>query len=290
MAKRRRRHKRHNFISTLLLAIAMICLLLAGMMAYGMWFSPEDAQETVSYTPEPTATPELTPIPAPPKPTPTAMPMTTVAPLFTIAPTPEPERVNNPLPYVIVVNYKAQLVRVYTLDENGEYTVLVKNMLTSSGKTRICPEGVYKTHDYRRWHTFLDNTYGQYVIRIHNHFLFHSIPYSRYGHNDSLIAKYWSQLGDNVSGGCMRLMAKDAKWLYENCPKGTPVIVTKGEAVEQEVYDSIVQPPLVSGKWDPTDPDPENPDYFDESDATPPPTCYPYATAKPDQLKNTKWK
>lgn len=289
MANKRRRHKKHSFFPRLLGMIALLVLLVAAALAYGMFSQPQDAQP--SATPEPTAEPtaEVTSVPAAPAPDPTPVPMAKVEPLYTLEPTPEPQRYDNKYPYVVVVNYKAQLVRVYTMDENGMYTVLVKDMLTSTGKTRICPTGIYKMHDYRRWHLFLDGTYGQYVIRINNHFLFHSIPYSKYGRNDTLIGKYWDQLGDNVSGGCMRLMLKDAKWLYDNCPKGTPVIVTKGKAVDQSVYDAIVQPPLVSGKWDPTDPDPDNPDYFDESDATPPPTCYPYATPVAGQLESTEW-
>lgn len=286
MAKKRRKHRKRSFLPKLMLIIVIFAVVLAVLLGYGMW--------TESMQPEPTATPVPTPeITAEPTPTPvpaTPVPMTTVEPIYTIAPTPEPERVQNDRPYLIVVNYEAQLVRVYTLDEDGMYSVVVKNMITSSGATRICKPGIYKLHDKRRWIVFLDGSYGQYSCRITGHFLFHSIPYSKRNDNSTLISEDYVQLGDNVSGGCMRLMCKDAKWIYDNCPEGTPIIVTKGEAVEQEVYDTIVQPDLVSGNWDPTDPDPDNPDYFDESDATPPPTCNPYATPNPDQIKNTVWK
>lgn len=290
MAKHKRKHKRRSVFPKLLLILAAVAVLLALLLGYGMWAAPQDAQ-TLPPVATPEATPEFTAEPTATPFIPTPVPMTTVAPMYTIAPTPEPERVENKYPYMIVVNYEAQLVRIYTLDENGNYTVVVKNMLTSSGEKRICPTGVYKLHDFRRWIVFLDGTFGQYSTRITGHFLFHSIPYEKRNDNSTLISDYYNKLGDNVSGGCMRLMCKDAKWIYDNCPEGTPVIVTNGEAVDPAIYDTIVQPPLIGGNWDPTDPDPKNPDYFDESDATPPPTCYPYATANPDQSKDPDdWK
>ena len=284
MAKRKK-HKRRSFFPQLMLTLVAFTVVLAIMLGYGMLTTP-DATVQPTPVPTPTAVPEPTEIPVPP----TAVPMTTVEPIYTIAPTPEPERVDYKYPYLIVVNYKAQLVRIYTLDENGMYTTVVKNMITSSGEKRVCPTGTYKLHDKRRWIVFLDGTFGQYSTRITGHFLFHSIPYKKRNDNSTLYGDYYEKLGTNVSGGCMRLMCKDAKWIYDNCPEGTPIIVTNGEEVEQEIYDTIVQPPLVSRNWDPTDPDPENPDYFDESSATPPPTCNPYVTPNPDQFKNTIWK
>lgn len=285
MAKRRK-HKRRSFFPRLMLILVAFTVVLAIMLGYGMWFAPQDAVSQPTPEPTPTVVPEPTKLPVPP----TTVPMTTVEPIYTIAPTPEPERIDFEYPYLIVVNYEAQLVRIYTLDENGMYTTVVKNMITSSGEKRVCPTGTFKLHDKRRWIVFLDGTFGQYSTRITGHFLFHSIPYEKRNDNSTLIGDYYEKLGDNVSGGCMRLMCKDAKWIYDNCPEGTPIIVTKGEAVDPAIYDTIVQPPLVSRDWDPTDPDPENPDYFDESDATPPPTCNPYVTPNPDQFKTTMWK
>jgi len=284
MAKRRK-HKRRSFFPRLMLIIVAFTVVLAIMLGYGMLSAP-DVTAMPTAEPTPTAVPEPTEIPVPPTP----VPMTTVEPIYTIAPTPEPARADYEYPYLIVVNYEAQLVRKYTLDENGMYTTVVKNMITSSGEKRVCPTGTFKLHDKRRWIVFLDGTFGQYSTRITGHFLFHSIPYKKRNDNSTLIGNYYEKLGDNVSGGCMRLMCKDAKWIYDNCPEGTPIIITKGEAVEPEIYDTIVQPPLVSRNWDPTDPDPENPDYFDESSATPPPTCNPYVTPNPDQFKTTVWK
>jgi hypothetical protein len=35
----------------------------------------------------------------------------------------------------------------------------------------------------------------------------------------------FNQLGGKASLGCIRLSAGDAKWIFDNCATGTPVIV-----------------------------------------------------------------
>ena len=130
-----------------------------------------------------------------------------------------------------------------------------------------------------------DGTWAKYATRITGPFLFHSVPYESKDSNDVFWYKY-RQLGDNQSSGCIRLLCKDAKWIQDNCPEGTPVRIILGEEMpelKQELMDAI--PELVKGYgWDPTDPDPENPIYFAEPDATPEPTRVPWVTPKPDQF------
>ena len=61
-----------------------------------------------------------------------------------------------------------------------------------------------------------------------------------------------------ASHGCIRLTAADSKWIYDNCPSGTKVVI----------YNSPKAGPLGKPKaqklsghmgWDPTDPDIHNP-------------------------------
>ena len=104
------------------------------------------------------------------------------------------------------------------------------------------------------------NVYGQYATRITGHILFHSVPYAEKS-KDSLKYAAYNKLGKAASAGCIRLSVIDAKWIYDNCPKGTTVVI----------YDSSDEEPLekptpikidTSDKrrgWDPTDPDPNNP-------------------------------
>ena len=148
------------------------------------------------------------------------------------------------------------MVLVYGND-NGKYTKLVKVFTVSTGAQT--PLGVYRTSDKYVWHQLVGNVWGQYSTRITGHILFHSVPYLKQT-KDSL--EYWEYnlLGTKRSLGCIRLTVIDAKWLYDNCPKGTKV----------EIFDSglngINKPSIPkidtsSPKrgWDPTDPDPANP-------------------------------
>lgn len=163
-------------------------------------------------------------------------------------------------PYYIKVNRQANCVTVYTLDENGNYTVPVKAMVCSVGLDDETPLGVFQTSDKYTWHALYGDVYGQYAYRIHNAIMFHSVPYYTTNKND-LESEEYNKLGEPASLGCVRLAVIDAKWLVENCPAGTTV----------EIYDSSDPGPLgrpepiridldsPNAGWDPTDPDPSNP-------------------------------
>ena len=163
-------------------------------------------------------------------------------------------------PYYIKVNRQANCVTIYKKDENGNYTVPVKAMVCSVGlnnKTRL---GIGKISDKYTWRELFGGLYGQYAVRFDGHILFHSVPYTQMK-KDTLWEGQYNLLGQPASKGCIRLAAIDAKWIYDNCKKGTKV----------EVYDSPdpgplgkpvtyqVSPNSPYAAWDPTDPDPANP-------------------------------
>ena len=52
--------------------------------------------------------------------------------------------------------------------------------------------------------------------------MFHSVPYEK---KDKSTLEWWEydKLGETASLGCIRLTVKDAKWIYDNCMKGTKV-------------------------------------------------------------------
>ena len=164
------------------------------------------------------------------------------------------------IPYYIKVNRQANCVTVYGLDEVGNYTVPVKAMTCSVGLNNSTPLGISKISDKYVWRLLFGNTYGHYSVRFNGHILFHSVPYMKTS-NDTLKEGQFNLLGQPASMGCIRLCVADAKWIYDNCAKGTVV----------EVYDSANPGPL--GKpsmpkvdffspfygWDPTDPNARNP-------------------------------
>lgn len=171
-----------------------------------------------------------------------------------------PESEAAALPYYIRINRKQNCITIYTLDENGEYTVPYKAMICSTGLYNATPRGVYQISTKYRWRELYGNVYGQYATRIHGGVLFHSVPYY-YKSNSALCTEKYNKLGQQASMGCVRLTVEDAKWIAENCPAGTTV----------EIYDSNDPGPLGKPEavkidtdnpnkgWDPTDPDENNP-------------------------------
>ncbi|MCI8655708.1 MAG: L,D-transpeptidase family protein [Clostridia bacterium] len=179
---------------------------------------------------------------------------------------PDPKDKTNKEAYYIKVNNQANVVTIYKKDANGEYTVPYKAMVCSVG-TATPTDGVYKTTDKYTWRKLFGHTegtyvYGQYATRIVKSILFHSVPYAN--PNDPSSLEYWEydKLGTKASAGCVRLTVEDAKWIYDNCAKGTQV----------EFYSSADPGPLgkptarkISNEatyvrgWDPTDPSGSNP-------------------------------
>ena len=67
-------------------------------------------------------------------------------------------------------------------------------------------------------------SYGQYATRIYSSYLFHSVPYYSQ-HKDDVEYDEFNKLGTIASLGCIRLAVVDVKWIYDNCPLGTPVVI-----------------------------------------------------------------
>lgn len=134
---------------------------------------------------------------------------------------------DNPMPWYLRVNIEAQVVNVYTKDNGGRYTIPYKAMLCSTG-IDTPKEGVYvlpESHENpvkARWRYLQGNVWGQYVTRIVDSILFHSVPYQDKSES-SLEWWEYDRLGEEASLGCIRLCVADAKWIYDNCQAGTQV-------------------------------------------------------------------
>ena len=166
------------------------------------------------------------------------------------------------LPYYIEVDRGMQVVRVYTIAEDGTYSLLAREMICSTDTfDRKPPNATYALDGEKlRWLvTLTPDSYAQYATRITGHILFHSLTYSAMK-PDQLNAESYNLLGTNASIGCVRLLCADAKWIYDNVPVGTPVRYMTSERSEEKLSE-LAPPPLGSGHWDPTDPSENNPDY-----------------------------
>ncbi len=171
------------------------------------------------------------------------------------------EKPINTKPYYIEVIRNHNVVIVYGLDSNNQYTKIVKVFICSVGKaTSKTPTGTFTTSDKSSWGWLVGNLYGQYYTRITGSILFHSVPYTKKS-KDSLEWDEYNLLGTAASKGCVRMTVRDVKWIYDNCPRGTTVKIYDGN-----LPSGVVKPTAqkISGDspnkgWDPTDPDKNNP-------------------------------
>ena len=130
-------------------------------------------------------------------------------------------------PYVLKVSTKDQRVYAYGLDDNNEYTVLVRTMKCSTGKDATpTPTGTFQstTGPGARWHYFKKyQCWAQYAYYIEGDIMFHSVLYNE--KDGPVTQSSVNNLGRKASHGCVRLSVEDAKWIYQNCPVQTKIIV-----------------------------------------------------------------
>ncbi|MDF2538231.1 MAG: hypothetical protein K0S76_1252 [Herbinix sp.] len=163
-------------------------------------------------------------------------------------------------PYLIKVNRIFNTITVYEKDENGQYKIPIKAMVCSVGEEGTQTKlGTFQTKAKYRWKELMGKVYGQYSTRIVGGILFHSVYYYQNGNPATLATKEYNKLGSAASHGCIRLTVEDAKWIYDNCPVGTTVIVydDKKSAGPLGKPETIKIPTSV--RWDPTDPSNKNP-------------------------------
>ena len=170
---------------------------------------------------------------------------------------------SNGKPYYIMVNRAQSTVTVYGLDEDGYYTVPVKAMICSTGrKGHATPAGTFTIGGRWTWLRMVDSSYGQYATQIQGNILFHSVCYTKRDPS-ALMTEEYNGLGAPASLGCVRLQTVDAKWIYDNCARGTKVTIyddpdSPGPLGKPDKLVSNISPEQDNG-WDPTDPRPENP-------------------------------
>ena len=247
--KHRRAVKRNRFI------LATVLLMVLAFITIGCVSKKTDGDKEVQNNQgieTPVNTPEATPTPVP-TPTPTPDPMEGVNVTWNTDG-------RDGYDYLVAINRAADTVTVYEKDENGNYLKPFKAMVCSTGDAT--PLGEYNTIEQYRWRALFGNVYGQYAVRIVDHILFHSVPYYSMNEGDMEYQEF-NKLGTPASMGCIRLQVKDVKWIYDNCPIGTPVVLyddaeNPGPLGKPDFKHIDVNDPATRG-WDPTDPNPNNP-------------------------------
>lgn len=126
-------------------------------------------------------------------------------------------------PYKLVVDVSEQ--KVYVGEWTGSaYKGPLHTFPCASGKSETpTPIGTYQAGGKtgNEWYYFKDfNCYARWAYHIVGGVLFHSNTVSKIGDKPSN-----GGLGHRASHGCIRLKVEDAKWIYDNCPEGTTVVV-----------------------------------------------------------------
>ena len=162
----------------------------------------------------------------------------TPAPTLPPIPTPTPEREPDPrleeaMPYSIIVDISKQLISIMTMDEDGYYTNLYKQFKCSTGLGATpTVTGSFKVKKKAPWLESYPTitqgggeyqVYARYRTTIYDDYHFHSILYQDKMDFRSMTRTSFYNLGRRASHGCIRLTTRDAKWIYTNCDIGTPI-------------------------------------------------------------------
>ena len=130
-------------------------------------------------------------------------------------------------PYVLKISIADQALYAYGLDDNNEHTVLVRTMKCSTGKDATpTPTGTFQSGTVpRRALALLQEVQVLGTVRL----LYsgrHPLPLGALQREGgSPTQSSINNLGRKASHGCVRLSVEDAKWIYNNCPVNTKVVV-----------------------------------------------------------------
>ncbi|MBQ9901200.1 MAG: L,D-transpeptidase [Clostridia bacterium] len=173
-------------------------------------------------------------------------------------------------PYFIEVDKTNQVITVFTTGSGGKYDKPVRVMLCSTpANFKDFPDGYWTVTEPASssksiWHKIRScgvTMYVQYSTYLTGNLMIHSVPYTE-SKNETLDQERYASLGSSDFGGCIRLTVENAKWISENCKAGTTVhlVANKKNASLTQALKEQIPKPDDSG-WEPTDPDPDNPNY-----------------------------
>ncbi len=145
-----------------------------------------------------------------------------------------PDMMPAPDTYKIIVDLYWKVVLVYTQDSDGEYTIPVRYMRCTVGKSSTpTRQGTFKMLSTKnRFAHFNVGGNAQYWSLITSATYFHSILYDAIDAN-TWTRSSWENLGKAVSHGCVRLPVPDARWIYYNAAPGTVVEIRAGSSKDE---------------------------------------------------------
>lgn len=162
---------------------------------------------------------------------------------FTALPVLNPSAKAASRPYYIEVDITNQIVTVFRTSDMS----IARQMICSTGLDDTTPIGTFtlpgrvQANDGKEWYYFnVYRVYAKYATRIDKGILFHSIPHNK--QKDSSISKKdLALLGQPASHGCIRLRVADAKWIAENCKKGTQCKIYESNTRDEDLRSLLLQ-------------------------------------------------
>lgn len=128
--------------------------------------------------------------------------------------------IDSQTPYFVYLSLNEQKTYIYEGSLNNWQ--LIKTFDSSTGLPgKETPVGIFTINDRGDW--FFSEEFeqgGKYWVKFMGDYLFHSLPYNR---DQSQVLDY--TLGKPASHGCVRLTVEDSKWLYDNIPNDTKVLI-----------------------------------------------------------------
>ena len=167
------------------------------------------------------------------------------------------------LPGAYQIRYNKATRTLYIMandPDGGGFIIPYKTFMSSCGPDT--PLGTFKTYaryDWKFMHPSEDGSgdiYCQKLTRFKDGFLMHSLLYYHSPNPFTLDAINYNFIDYAASGGCIRLRACDANWIYSNVPLQTPIILYyKPQETGPVEKDAIMQAIPREQNYDPTDPE-----------------------------------
>lgn len=158
--------------------------------------------------------------------------------LYSGTPSPAPKPAAKLKSYRIEVDLINQICTVYGIYTDGSKKGIMSEFVSTARKGKTTPTGSFKIQGasggrkakLRTAKMSSGKSYAEFLCRFHGAKCMHTVPYKSRQTKGYVNKTEFNKLGTPASAGCVRMPYKLAKYIYNTCPVGTPVIVFKGKA------------------------------------------------------------
>ena len=123
--------------------------------------------------------------------------------------------------YMIVLKLKEHRVRIYH-GKKGKWKRIHAFKCSVGAPSTPTVRGTFRVGSKGRYFNTGSSMRCWYYTQFYGNYLFHSVIYDRSSSPRNVVN---GRLGANISHGCVRLALGNAKWIYNNVPSGTKVVI-----------------------------------------------------------------